>query len=474
MSLKKKFFLFFAVIFSVNALFAVLYFKQSLEEQLKNITSDSMERSLRGFSSGIVDDLIVEDVAKLETFVKKAAALDSNIINITVTEESGKALASWDKPISHTEASRFEKHQYEVVHQGELFGRVIITYDLTTPQKSISNRITTWTLALITLLIFTTLLMWVVFENYLLKPLLHINQCIKDLSSNKKLDFSRFGNQTDELRSIMGSLLRHQELLHEKSTYQKRLIIERDKFESASQAKTEFVSSISHELRTPLNAITGFSELISMKTETQSKVHRYANEIYISAKHLTSLINDVLDLAKVESGKLEINYEKIDFDQQLQASISILQPLASEKSIRIVTSSFNTKTEVLADSLKLRQVLINLIGNAIKFSPPKSPVHILTTSDAGLLRVEIHDQGIGISDQDQKRVFESFTKVGDSELHQGTGLGLALSKALVTKMGGEIGVISALAEGSTFWFNIPLCEYNSNGAELTSELPDDL
>lgn len=453
MSIKKKFFLFFTVLFSVNALFAVLYFKQSLEEQLKTITSDSMERSLRGLSSGIVDDLIVEDVAKLETFVKKAAALDTNIINITVTEESGNALASWDNPL---EANSVEKHQYEVVHQGELFGRITVTYDLTIPQERISNRVTEWTFTLITLLILTTLLMWIVFENYLLRPLLHINLCIKDLSNNKRLGFSEVGNLKDEFTSIKFSLLKHQQLLDEKSSYQKRLIIERDKFESASQAKTEFVSNISHELRTPLNAIIGFSELISMKTETQSRVHRFANQIYVSAKHLTSLINDVLDLAKVESGNLQIKFEKVAFIQQLQSSISILQPLASEKSIHIVTSSVNSNIEVLADSLKLRQVLINLIGNAIKFSPPDSSVSIFTTENAGLLRVEIQDQGIGISEQDQKCIFESFSKVGDSESHQGTGLGLALSKALVTKMGGNIGVVSTLGEGSAFWFTIPL------------------
>lgn len=230
--------------------------------------------------------------------------------------------------------------------------------------------------------------------------------------------------------------------------------------EAASCTKSEFLANMSHELRTPLNSIIGFSDILIERVfgELNEKQLKYVNNISGSGKHLLGLINDILDLSKVEAGKMDLHYSEFTVDSVFEEVKSTLFPLAQAKSLEINFVVGPDFGDIQADRSRLIQILYNLVSNAIKFTPEGGRVSVYCKKSGSRALFSVTDTGIGISSEDQKKLFQPFTQIDSSSARQycGTGLGLALVKKIVNLHKGDIWVESELEKGSTFMFTIPL------------------
>jgi len=228
----------------------------------------------------------------------------------------------------------------------------------------------------------------------------------------------------------------------------------------ATQHKSEFLANMSHELRTPLNAILGFSELMLDDTSDRYDAktrQKFLAQINSSGKHLLSLINDILDLSKVEAGQMTLNLETVSIVDVVREVLSIIEPLATKKRIRI-SADVAGAGQLDADAGKLKQMLLNLVSNAVKFTPEVGLVTIEVQRLQNAIEISVADTGIGIAESDLGRLFKEFLQLetGAGRHQEGTGLGLALTKRLAELHGGDIGVVSEPGKGSTFTIRLPL------------------
>jgi signal transduction histidine kinase/response regulator RpfG family c-di-GMP phosphodiesterase len=230
----------------------------------------------------------------------------------------------------------------------------------------------------------------------------------------------------------------------------------KDEAVRANHAKSEFLSRMSHELRTPLNSILGFAQLLEMDALSAEQEDSLAH-IMKGGQHLLSLINEVLDLARIEAGRLFLSPEAINLQEVIQDALAFVRPIAQQRNIQIrCDATIDTERHVKADQQRLRQVFLNLLSNAVKYNVESGRVDISCQArEGGVFRIAITDTGQGISEKHQERLFQPFERVGDESTGiEGTGLGLALSKGLMEAMGGRIGVESKLGQGSTFWIEL--------------------
>ncbi|MBF0565674.1 MAG: PAS domain S-box protein [Nitrospirae bacterium] len=235
--------------------------------------------------------------------------------------------------------------------------------------------------------------------------------------------------------------------------------------DTANKAKSDFLAGMSHELRTPLNSIIGFSEILleEMFGKLNEKQGQYVSNILGSGNHLLSLINDILDLSKVESGKMEIEPARFVLKDILDSSLLIVKERAIKKNIDMdIELEFGPNTAIIADERKFKQIMFNLLSNAVKFTPEGGAIKVrgkkITKGGANYVEIMVEDTGIGIKSEDIPRLFKEFSQLESpySKQYKGTGLGLALAKSLVELHKGEVFVKSEYGKGSTFGFTIPI------------------
>jgi len=230
--------------------------------------------------------------------------------------------------------------------------------------------------------------------------------------------------------------------------------------EIANKHKSEFLANMSHELRTPLNAIIGFSEVLieRMFGELNEKQADYLNDIHTSGKHLLSLINDILDLSKVEAGHMELDSAQFDLPSAIQNAVTLVRERAQRHGLKLEIQVEPGLGPFRADERKFKQIMLNLLSNAVKFTPEGGRVSVHARLNAAALEIAVADTGVGIAPEDQSLVFEEFRQVGTDYTRkaEGTGLGLALTQRLVALHGGEIRLASAPGKGSTFTFTLPI------------------
>jgi PAS domain S-box-containing protein len=223
----------------------------------------------------------------------------------------------------------------------------------------------------------------------------------------------------------------------------------------------DFLASMSHELRTPLHTIIGFAELLAEELQgpLNAKQKRFVSHIHKDSLHLLDLINDILDLSRIESGRLEMHLEAFDIAAIVKESVSTVRAMVDAKQHRIETS-LDVPSAIIADRVRIKQVLVNLLSNAVKFTPEHGTIRIVARCEDGRAIVTVSDTGIGIPKAEHAAIFDKFHQVGATTkgVREGTGLGLAITKRLVEEHGGSISVESTPGRGSRFTFTLPLRE----------------
>ena len=258
----------------------------------------------------------------------------------------------------------------------------------------------------------------------------------------------RVEDRTHDLRQ---SLDQNAELLREIEEKNREI-------EIASRHKSSFLANMSHELRTPLNAVIGFSELLrdGMFGNLTAKQREYLEDIHGSGKHLLALINDILDLAKVEAGRAELDLGEVDVRACLEQALGMVRERALRAAVDLRLSAPEDLGTICADERRVKQVVLNLLSNAVRFTPQLGRVEIVAARRGEVVVVAVHDTGAGIARADQERIFQEFEQAGGPGVREGSGLGLALARRFVEVHGGDLVVESELGHGSTFTFTLPV------------------
>ncbi len=254
---------------------------------------------------------------------------------------------------------------------------------------------------------------------------------------------------------------------------ERALIAARDEAESANRAKSQFLSHMSHELRTPLNAILGFAQVLKADSTLLPAQRQQTDEILRGARHLHKLINDALDLGSIEAGRLSVELGAVALLPLARDCLRLLEPLALERGVALLPlHASELDASVGADALRLRQVLLNLLGNAIKYNRRDGRVALHAERHGALLRIVVSDSGPGIAPEQLERLFVPFERVHDEpSAVEGTGIGLALSRRLMQAMGGQIGVETEVGVGSRFWIELPLHADTATPEHATGPAP---
>jgi len=321
------------------------------------------------------------------------------------------------------------------------------------------------TIALVTLLV---IVLGIVVTTFLVKvivrPIKQLAAATRRIAEGE-LGFKVEVASEDEIGDLASSFNRMAQALREREMDNARLFRELEetnrRLEAASRHKSEFLANMSHELRTPLNAVIGFSEILldeSVGELTPEERREFLGNILNSGRHLLRLINDILDLSKVEAGRMELHPERFSVVETLEGVLNTVRPLAARKRIGVEVALDPTLPTLVADPGKVKQILYNLLSNAIKFTPENGQIGVRVSRDRGEVCFAVWDTGIGIAPEDQTRIFEEFYQVEATTARQyeGTGLGLTLAKKFVELSGGRIWVESEPGKGSTFTFTLPL------------------
>lgn len=239
--------------------------------------------------------------------------------------------------------------------------------------------------------------------------------------------------------------------------------------ENASRAKTEFLSRMSHELRTPMNAILGFTNLLKEFHPEEGEPKAFLEEIDKAGNHLMVLINEVLDLERIESGRIELTVAPVNIADLVESCIATVEPMAEQLGVQLILEpSLLSNYSVRGDAVRVKQILLNLLSNAIKYNKPKGTVRVeLALRLNQFLEVAVSDTGRGIAEEEQAHLFESFNRLhAEGSDIEGTGMGLVISRRLAEMMQGSLNYRSALGEGSCFWVQLPLCNGGDNSLEI--------
>ena len=308
------------------------------------------------------------------------------------------------------------------------------------------------------------------------RPLSQLREAAKSVTEGeltKRLNFTRqdelgdLGRTFDRMAAVLSERTAQLEQVNDVLHEQNREV------QQANRLKSEFLANMSHELRTPLNGIIGFSQLMhDGKVGPVSSNHKeYLGDILISAKHLLQLINDVLDLAKVESGKMEFRPETVSLTKVIGEVRQILQALLASKRLAVEVEVSPAVEQLIIDPARLKQVLYNYLSNAIKFTPEAGRITVRGLAEGDdSFRLEVEDTGIGIKEQEIGKLFVEFQQLDNTcgKKYSGTGLGLALTKRLVEAQGGHVGVSSVAGQGSTFFAVLPRVAVDKEVHETSS------
>jgi signal transduction histidine kinase/CheY-like chemotaxis protein len=464
----------------------VVTFRQAMVHNL------SIQAQITGSNS--VSALLFTDPQTAQNTLS-ALQVAPNIVSAGIYQPDGRPFAAYWRhdrgqistlpaiPSGQVEVHRFENGELivvrRIVFQGEPAGTVYIRSDLQEMNHRLKRYAGIAGLVLLVCLIAAHLVASL-FQRAVANPIVHLAEIARIVSRDKNYSiraaatgrrdepgiliqaFNEMLGQIEEreqaLRKAHDELeQRVQERTAQLASANKELELQNREVQRATQLKSQFLASMSHELRTPLNAIIGFSDLLAENTagSLTEKQGRFVGHVRNGARHLLQLINDILDLSKIESGLLELRCESFGVSEALPEVLSVIRPLAMAKNIRI--EQLGEDASVYADRVRFKQILYNLLSNALKFTPEGGAVRVQSAIDGNLVRISVSDTGVGIRPEDQQMIFEEFRQAGETTrgVKEGTGLGLAITRRLVERQGGTIHVTSALGKGSCFNFTLP-------------------
>jgi two-component system, NarL family, sensor histidine kinase BarA len=364
--------------------------------------------------------------------------------------------------------------KFTVSRPGDLAGAVVVKLSMEQTNKAINrNRAILITAALVTAIL-AMVASYVIVRYVIVKPVKHLRD-VSDAIAAGKLNIRsqiQTGDEFEELshafNRMLHSLVAMQQELREVNGDLDRKVDELAQANMAlfemNRLKSDFLATMSHELRTPLNSIIGFSEVLADSEQLNERQRRYASNIQSSGKMLLSMINDLLDLAKIESGKMEIRSEDFSIRDVCEGLANMARPVADRKNIDLECKLDEAIPLLSQDPGKLRQIIYNLLSNAIKFTPEGGRVTLRARAEGRYVVLEVSDTGIGIAEEDRDKIFEKFRQVGQpgqadgvlTREHQGTGLGLSIVRELTKLLGGDIYLDSRPGQGSTFTVRLPL------------------
>jgi signal transduction histidine kinase len=368
---------------------------------------------------------------------------------------------------------------------GDLAGAVVVHIPMDDTEKAINNnRALLITAALVTAIL-AMVSSYMIVRYVIVKPVKHLRD-VSDAIAAGRLNIRsqiQTGDEFEDLSHAFNRMLHNlvamQQELREVNNDLDRKVDELAQANMAlyemNRLKSDFLATMSHELRTPLNSIIGFSEVLAGSEILNERHRRYANNIQTSGKMLLGMINDILDLAKIESGKMEVRIEDFSIRDVCEGLANLTRPIADRKNISLECKLEDAIPLLRQDPGKVRQILYNLLSNAIKFTPEGGRVTLRARVEGRFVVLEVEDTGIGIAEEDREAVFEKFRQArvpGHEENvltreHQGTGLGLSIVRELTRLLGGEIHLRSQLGQGSTFTIRIPLTLPGNRKFEVT-------
>jgi two-component system, NarL family, sensor histidine kinase BarA len=369
--------------------------------------------------------------------------------------------------------------------EGDLAGAVVINLPMMQTYKAINNNRAILISAAMVTAILAMFSSYMIVRYVIVKPVKHLRD-VSDAIAAGRLNIRsqiQTGDEFEELSHAFNRMLHNlvamQQELREVNGDLDRKVDELAQANLAlfemNRLKSDFLATMSHELRTPLNSIIGFSEVLSSTEQLHERHRRYASNIQSSGRMLLSMINDILDLAKIESGKMEIRSEDFSIRDVCEGLTALMRPVAEGKNISLECRLDEAIPLLRQDPGKLRQVLYNLLSNAIKFTPEGGRVTLRARADGRFVIIEVQDTGIGIAEEDRETIFEKFRQAklpgqGETVLtreHQGTGLGLSIVRELTKLLGGDVHLQSQAGQGSTFTVRIPTLLPGNHKFEVT-------
>lgn len=457
------------------------------------VRNQSAEAKILG--SNTVSALMFNDPRAAENTLSALNA-SPHVVYAAIYTPDGKTFAGYSRdvganasplpalPIGQASAHWFAGGQMALVQaiifQGKLIGFVYISSDL----QALNDRLKSYALiaaAVLSISLIVALLISRISQRVISEPVVQLAQIVRIVSHEKNYSVRAPASKNrDEVSTLIASVNEmleqiqqrdtalqeaHNELEHrvrerttQLATANQELDLRNREVERATHMKSKFLASMSHELRTPLNAIVGFSDLLAEQSAggLNVKQKRFVNHIKQGSAHLLQLINDILDLSKIEAGQLELRREGFQVNEALPEVLSTIRPLAMAKNIQ-VQHKLETNLLVYADRVRFKQILYNLLSNAVKFTPKDGQISIECVENGDFICISVTDTGIGIRAEDQAIIFEEFRQVegGKDSTQEGTGLGLAITKRLVEQQGGKISLTSEPGKGSRFTFTLP-------------------
>ena len=429
------------------------------------------EKTFELIVSASLENIISEDLPRLETTIRQVIARDPDLLRVEIVNERGIVLHSWRRQAREKQTQFLDwlEHSHRILHftrdvvfEGEAFGKVVAEWDTTRTDLEVDRHTYLIALAVVTICALFGAFAYLIVNGVAVVPINRMTRRVLGLKDGFYESASKLpAFASAEMRELDKSLDVLSKFLVRERQRTAELEAAKDAAEQASQAKSAFLAVISHELRTPLHAINGFSEIIHNQIHGplgDTRYKDYAGHIVASGEQLLCLINDLLDMSKIDAGKVTLQFEDADLTELIAEAVALVQTPMAVDQPRIHIRTEPGLPRIRADKRRIRQALVNLLSNAVKFTPSQGDVTIAATwGRATGVSIAVQDTGIGIEEENLDKVLEPFRQIEDplSREHEGAGLGLPLARALIRLHGGEMRIESQPSVGTTVTLILP-------------------